>query len=998
MADYYPIIARAVSGLHSNTAEGRHALYDRARTAVLAQLRGQDPPVPELRIVRETEALEAAIRKLEASYTAESKTGQAPTIEPDRNLPTAPPVEIGNEYRLHPQTAARTNTAANAIKGVGSIMLGIASFAAIIFVSVIFIRGLAWVSEHLIGYLTFPVSAALVLCLFVFLPLALFRKTRFISVYGFLISSFLFGATTWILGFLTTLEYWGGIGVFIGLFLGIVGIVPLGIIASVFHTDWWSFGGLIVGLFVTFGSRMIALSLAATLEKVAPDAPTVSPPRKAATPSDLQTASDEVRPLERGGEVGKERGNYFVRHWRGELSLPVSYWVNGILAGVLAAVAIIVISTNIDVKNNFRPDVAFLLVISMYASLYLLQIWQTVGTWRSATTYGLRWPRRWWGAVVKVMLVFAVLGTLSNFARRDAPRIAEFYKIYNGDEALGSHAFRVLRDGRELEFSGGINFGTAKEFKSFLDAMGAIQVVHLNSVGGRIEEARRIGTLIKDRGLITYVANQCDSACTLIFLNGRERWIAENARLGFHAPTFPGMNASELAEAALEEKRILVGLGVPESFADKAIHTPNSSMWFPSTQELASAHIVSGVADPSRFAASGVSVQSMNIGEVSSALSNIPLYAAIAKVYPDLFREITEQMSHGYKVGLPQSEIMASLRPKVISLVRKNLIGAAEDLVLQFNDINIEYLSGLQIKDAESCAAFAVGSSKYAIQRIDLTKEFPQIADRELKLYAEIILSGYNSKRQVPRLGDIQESFKRVGARLLDRVGKRDYEAFLKGDAEPGNFAGFCRASVEFFKAVPLLPNNERIPILRYLYSQAGAETAAVSTSMDSGGLVSNTDYRSVDVTPVAQDRNASFRLSSVDGNFAVEFPKEPKFEKEHGSTAGLPYDQYAWSLEQGGRYWTVTYQVHPASIKWNYDGAVKGVLESVKGRLVQQLSITQAGVVGRELLVEASGYRMRQRILYCGNGRVYQLVYVGPPGSELNNDVDVFMKSFNLL
>jgi hypothetical protein len=442
MADYYPIIGRAVSRLHSDTAEARHALYDHARTALLAQLRGQDPPVPELRIVRETEALEAAIRKLEASYTAESKSGQAPTVEPDRNLPlTAPPVEIGNEYGLHPQTAARTNTGANAIKGVGSIMLGIASFAAIIFVSVIFIRGLAWVSEHLIGYLTFPVSAAFGLCLFVFLPLALFRKTRFISVYGFLISSFLFGATTWILGFLTTLEYWGGIGVFIGLFLGIVGIVPLGIIASVFHTDWWSAGALIVGLFVTFGSRMIALSLATTLEELAADSPAISHPQKTAATSEpfTQIAPDEVRSSKRGGGVDKKRVNYVARHWRGELSLPVSYWVNGFLAGILALIVIVAIGASADLKNNFRPDVALLVLISMYAISYLLLLWQTVGIWRSATNYGLRWPRRRWGAAAKIMLVLGILGNASNFVRRDAPQIAEVYKMYNGDEALGSH-------------------------------------------------------------------------------------------------------------------------------------------------------------------------------------------------------------------------------------------------------------------------------------------------------------------------------------------------------------------------------------------------------------------------------------------------------------------------------------------------------------------------------------------------------------------------------
>ena len=40
MADYHPLIARAVAGLEKNTGENRRALYERARTALVAQLRG----------------------------------------------------------------------------------------------------------------------------------------------------------------------------------------------------------------------------------------------------------------------------------------------------------------------------------------------------------------------------------------------------------------------------------------------------------------------------------------------------------------------------------------------------------------------------------------------------------------------------------------------------------------------------------------------------------------------------------------------------------------------------------------------------------------------------------------------------------------------------------------------------------------------------------------------------------------------------------------------
>jgi hypothetical protein len=66
MADYYALIDRAVGGLDKNTGEHRRALYDRARAALVSQLRGVHPALDETDITRERLALEEAIRKVEA--------------------------------------------------------------------------------------------------------------------------------------------------------------------------------------------------------------------------------------------------------------------------------------------------------------------------------------------------------------------------------------------------------------------------------------------------------------------------------------------------------------------------------------------------------------------------------------------------------------------------------------------------------------------------------------------------------------------------------------------------------------------------------------------------------------------------------------------------------------------------------------------------------------------------------------------------------------------
>jgi hypothetical protein len=83
MADYHPLISRAVAGLENNTGENRRVLYERARAALVNQLRGIDPPLEESEITRERLALEEAIRKVEA------EAAKRPEVPED--VPQAPP-------------------------------------------------------------------------------------------------------------------------------------------------------------------------------------------------------------------------------------------------------------------------------------------------------------------------------------------------------------------------------------------------------------------------------------------------------------------------------------------------------------------------------------------------------------------------------------------------------------------------------------------------------------------------------------------------------------------------------------------------------------------------------------------------------------------------------------------------------------------------------------------------------------------------------------------
>ena len=89
MADYYPLLAKAVAGLPNSTPETRGAVYERARNALLGQLRRLEPPVPEADIERESQALEVAVARLEAEFASPPEPVEAAEPSPE-TVPLTP--------------------------------------------------------------------------------------------------------------------------------------------------------------------------------------------------------------------------------------------------------------------------------------------------------------------------------------------------------------------------------------------------------------------------------------------------------------------------------------------------------------------------------------------------------------------------------------------------------------------------------------------------------------------------------------------------------------------------------------------------------------------------------------------------------------------------------------------------------------------------------------------------------------------------------------------
>ena len=95
MADYHSLLMRAVANLpNAGTPASRGAIYERARKALLEQLRSLRPPLPEGDITREETALDAAIAEIEERYGPQDPApplASPPPIPPIAGKPVAAP-------------------------------------------------------------------------------------------------------------------------------------------------------------------------------------------------------------------------------------------------------------------------------------------------------------------------------------------------------------------------------------------------------------------------------------------------------------------------------------------------------------------------------------------------------------------------------------------------------------------------------------------------------------------------------------------------------------------------------------------------------------------------------------------------------------------------------------------------------------------------------------------------------------------------------------------
>ena len=125
-----------------------------------------------------------------------------------------------------------------------------------------------------------------------------------------------------------------------------------------------------------------------------------------------EPSSKQENPLEISVYVEKavrKQTGYIGRHWRGELSLAVSFWINVVLidfilksAELISAAFLHNPSTGTHVTIIHNPLV-----------IMILYPWQIIGLWRSSERHIETTGKRFWARTAQVLVALGFIATLS---------------------------------------------------------------------------------------------------------------------------------------------------------------------------------------------------------------------------------------------------------------------------------------------------------------------------------------------------------------------------------------------------------------------------------------------------------------------------------------------------------------------------------------------------------------------------------------------------------
>ena len=502
---------------------------------------------------------------------------------------------------------------------------------------------------------------------------------------------------------------------------------------------------------------------------------------------------------------------YIGKHWRGQLSLATSFWINVFLLnmGMRLFGTWLLEASPID-----NPVVASqVAIIYSFTALAIVYPWQIIGLWRSANRHAEETKKVFWPGAVKVTVVlgfFATLGHLSSLW----PVYKDIYQLGFGKDEYGDYRVELIEDGKLIHLKGSLGFGISKEVNKLIAKNHNVEGIILDSIGGRVYEGRKLSKIILIHSLDTYTLTSCYSACGTAFISGNKRYLAKGANLAFHQYRQMAESFEPYVDMPSEQKKDLMiyqRRGISQDFIDRMFKAKQDDLWYPTVDEMLDAGVVHEVVNPSSL--KPINYGSFNAGDLEEALQDNSVYQAIKKYEPKIYMQIIKDLETQMKKGANIIEIQEQMSGYIALIAEKSLPLSSDKVLIKYVNEIIKVLAMLEKKDPILCMKhlFPEQYGPSAITK-DLTDE--EIAPM-LDALSLVIVDSYESNNAKTDTVAAEQLIAQVVAQLGDD------SKYIEGQelSNKEDYSKACKSFIRFFELI--LENNDKIAGngLRYAFS-----------------------------------------------------------------------------------------------------------------------------------------------------------------------------------
>jgi len=129
-----------------------------------------------------------------------------------------------------------------------------------------------------------------------------------------------------------------------------------------------------------------------------------------------------------------KKTSYILKHWRGELSLVVSFWVNIFLLNIVILLFWTLLNISGVVKNPVI--IARVVIIVMTFTIFPVYPWQFIGLWRCCSRHIKIHDKYFWARIAQVVIILGFIATLSNLTSRWSIYKGSFHIAFCKDNIL----------------------------------------------------------------------------------------------------------------------------------------------------------------------------------------------------------------------------------------------------------------------------------------------------------------------------------------------------------------------------------------------------------------------------------------------------------------------------------------------------------------------------------------------------------------------------------